>query len=44
MVLKILLVNGFEWVEDILIINEKLLKIIKIIKKYDEESDIGYIL
>ena len=44
MVLKILLVNGFEWVEDTLIINEKLQKIIKIIKKYDEESDIGYIL
>ena len=44
MVLKILLVNGFELVEDILIINEKLQKIIKIIKKYDEESDIGYIL
>ena len=44
MVLKILLVNGFEWVGDILIINEKLQKIIKIIKKYDEESDIGYIL
>ena len=36
-------VDGFEWVEDILIINEKLKKIIKIIKSYDEESDIGYI-
>ena len=36
-------VDGFEWVEDILIINEELNKFIKIITNYDEESDIRYI-
>ena len=36
-------VDDFEWVEDILIINEKLKKVIKIIKNYDEESYIGHI-
>ena len=36
-------VADFEWVEDILIINEKLKKVIKIIKNYDEESYIGHI-
>ena len=33
-------VSGFEWVEDILVINEKL---IKIIKNCDQESDSGCI-
>ena len=36
-------VGGLEWAEDILVINKKLTKFIKIINNYDKESDIGYI-
>ena len=37
-------VDGFKWVENLLLINKKVKKIIKLIKKYDEESDEGFIL
>ena len=37
-------VEGFGWVEDIPSLNEKRKRFIKFIKKYDEESDDGYML
>ena len=37
-------IGGPEWDEDLLFINEKLLKNIKLIKHYDEESDNEFIL
>ena len=37
-------VNSFEWVKDILSINKKLDKFIKLIKNYGYDSDEGYIL
>ena len=37
-------VNGFGWVKDILSIDKKLKTFIKLMKNYDEDSDIGYIL
>ena len=37
-------IGGPEWDEGLLFINEKLLKNIKLIKHYDEESDNEFIL
>ena len=37
-------VDVFQWVEDIPSLNKKFKKFIRFIKKYDEESDEGYIL
>ena len=36
-------IERFKWVEDMLVINEKLKKSIKITKNYNQESDIRYI-
>ena len=36
-------VDGFKWVKDISSLNKKTLKIIKLVKNYDEESNKGHI-